>query len=105
MAAFQAGPVTMLEREYVETLLQEVHLDMTGLTEESATEPPAPMQSAFWMVTGSYQSYETTDLQVELDLEVARIFGKAKHVSLRGQPGEPLNQHIRSEERLLEVDS
>ena len=95
MAAFQAGPVTMLEREYVETLLQEVHLDMTGLTEESATEPPAPMQSAFWMVTGSYQSYETTDLQVELDLEVARIFGKAKHVSLRGQPGEPLNQQIK----------
>ena len=95
IAAFQGGPVTLLEREYVEALLQEVHLDLAGLTEGSSLEAPAPMQSAFWTVTGSYQSYETTNLQVELDLEVARSFGKTESVSLRGQPGGPLYQEVK----------
>jgi hypothetical protein len=94
-AAYQAGPVTLLEREYVETLLQEVRLDLAGLSEESSPQPPAPMQSAFWMVTGSYQSYETTNLQVEVDLEVARMFGTTKHVSLRGRASGSLNQEIK----------
>src|ERR1019366_370507 len=33
-AAYQGSTVTLLEREYVETLLQEVRLDLAGLTEE-----------------------------------------------------------------------
>jgi hypothetical protein len=95
-AAFQSGPVTLLEREYVETLLQEVHLDMAGLTEEGGTNVPAPMQSAFWMVNGSYQSYETASLQVEVDLEVHRIFGTTKHISLRAEGGEAVNRKIKT---------
>src|ERR1039458_9954997 len=42
-AAYQGGNVTLLEREYVETLLREVHLDLAGLTDEDSTNPPAPM--------------------------------------------------------------
>jgi len=93
-AAYRGGKVTLLEREYVEALLQEVHLDQAGLTVESATETATPMQSAYWLVSGSYQSLETTSLQVEVALDVQRIFGLAKHVSLRGEPGEALNQQI-----------
>jgi hypothetical protein len=96
MAAYQGGSVTLLEREYVDTLLREVRLDLAGLTEENETNSPPPMQSAFWLVSGQYQSYETTNLQVELNLNVQRIFGKTRHLTLHDLPGEPLNRQIKS---------
>jgi len=95
-AAYQGGYVTLLEREYVDTLLQEVRLDLAGLTEESDTNPPPPMQSAFWLVTGQYQSYETTNLQLELNLDVRRIFGKATHFTFRGLPGEEVGRKVKA---------
>lgn len=93
-AAFRAGPLTMLEREYVETLLREVHLDMAGLTADSSA-PATPMQSAFWMVSGSYQSYETTNYVIQTDLEVNRIFGVNKRVAVTGEPGEKICENIK----------
>ena len=95
-AAYQGDNVTLLEREYVDTLLREVGLDLAGLMEESGTNPPPPLQSAFWLVTGQYQSYETTNLQVELKLGVQRIFGTAKHYTIRDLPGEPLGRQIKA---------
>jgi tetratricopeptide (TPR) repeat protein len=94
--AYRGGNVTLLEREYVNTLLQEMRLDLAGLTGEGGTNAPQPMQTAFWLVDGYYQSYETTNLQVELTLNVQRIFGTAKHVTLRGQPGEPVCRQIKA---------
>jgi hypothetical protein len=94
-AAYQGSGVTLLEREYVETLLQEVHLDLAGLTEESATNAPAPMQSAYWLASGSYQSFETTNLEVEVALDVQRIFGPTKQVTLRGLAGEPVSRQVK----------
>jgi tetratricopeptide (TPR) repeat protein len=94
-AAYRGSRVTLLERDYVETLLQEVRLDLAGLTEGNGTNLPVAMQSAFWLVSGQYQSYETTNLQVEVNLEVQRIFGKAKHFTIRGLPGEPIDQQIK----------
>jgi len=93
--AYRGSSVTLLEREYVETLLREVQLDLAGLTEENGPNPPPPMQSAFWVVNGQYQSYETTNLQVEVNLEVHRVFGKFWHKSLRGLPGEPVDRQIK----------
>lgn len=93
-AAFRTGPLTMLEREYVETLLREVHLDMAGLTAES-TAPAAPMQSAFWMVSGSYQSFETTNYVVQADLEIHRIFGVSKRVAVSGEPGDQVCKNVK----------
>jgi tetratricopeptide (TPR) repeat protein len=95
-AAYQGGNVTLLEREYVDTLLQEVRLDLAGLTEDSGTNPPPPLQSAFWLVTGQYQSYETTNLQVEVNLDIRRIFGTTRHYTLRGLPGEPVGRQIKA---------
>lgn len=95
IAAYQGSSVTLLEREYVEALLEEVHLDLAGLTEDSGSNPPA-MQSAYWLVSGQYQSYETTNQQVELNLDVQRIFGKAKYFALRGLPGEPVGRQIKT---------
>ena len=95
-SAYRDKKVTLLEREYVETLLREVQLDLAGLTEEGGTNLPPPMQSAFWLVSGQYQSYETTNLQVEVNLDVRRIFGKTRHVTLRDLPDEPLNRQIKS---------
>jgi tetratricopeptide (TPR) repeat protein len=94
IAAYQGGSVSLLEREYVDTLLREVRLDLAGLTEDSGA--PVAMQSAFWLVTGQYQSYETTNLQVELNLDVQRIFGATKHITLRGLPGEPVGRQIKA---------
>jgi hypothetical protein len=94
-AAYQHTNVTLLEREAVSTLLQEVRLDLAGLTEEGAANAPQPMQSAYWLVGGSYQSYETTNYQVELVLEVSRMFGRMEQASLRGPPDESLFKRIK----------
>jgi len=54
------------------------------------TTKPKPMQAAYWMVDGFYQSYETTNLQVELVLNVRRLLGKNQRIQVRDKPGEPL---------------
>ena len=95
-AAYRGSSVTLLEREYVETLVQEVHLDLAGLTEESESNSLPAMQSAFWVVSGEYQSYETTNQQVELNLDVARVFGTTWHRSLRNLPGEPIGEQVKA---------
>ena len=99
-AAYQHSRVTLLEREYVDILLQEMRLDLAGLTEGDGTNAPVPMQSAFWLVDGSYQSYETSGLEVELNLNIEHffehtvVFGK-KPTILRDQPGEPIFKKIK----------
>jgi hypothetical protein len=95
-AAYRGSGVTLLEREYVETLLQEVHLDMAGLTEESWSNAPPVMQSAFWLVDGQYQSYETTNIQIELNLEIQRAFGKKWQRQLRGLPGDRIGEQTKA---------
>ncbi len=95
-AAYRGSSVTLLEREYVETLLQELHLDLAGLTEESESNSRTAMQSAFWLVSGEYQSYETTNKQVEVNLDVARAFGRTWHMSLRDLPGEAIGREVKS---------
>ena len=95
-AAYRGSSVTLLEREYVETLLQEVHLDLAGLTEESWSNSPPAMQSAYWLVDGQYQSYETTNFQIELDLEIQRAFGKSFQRQLLGLPGDPIGRQTKS---------
>lgn len=95
--SYQGGNVTFLEREFVNTLLEEMRLDLVGLTEEGITNVPSPMQSAFWLVDGYYQSYETTNYQVELVLNVTRMFGRTSQTTFRGLPDETLFQRIKSQ--------
>ncbi len=95
-AAYQGSGVTMLEREFVNVLLREMYLDLAGLTDGSATNVLKPMQAAYWMVDGFYQSYETTNLQVELVLDVRRMFGWHRQVQLRENAGEPFFQSVKS---------
>lgn len=94
-AAYQGASVTMLEREFANTLLQEMRLDLAGMTDEGGTNAPA-MQSAYWMVDGTYQSYETAELEVELVLNVQRMFGRRQQLTLREQPGEPLFKRVKA---------
>ena len=99
-AAYQHSKVTLLEREYVDILQQEMRLDLAGLTEERDTNTPVQMQSAFWLVNGYFQSYETSGLEVELGLNIEQIFGHIavfgkKPVILRDQPGEPIFKKIK----------
>jgi len=95
-AAYHGSSVTLLEREYVETLLQEARLDLAGLTEEGWSNSPSAIQSAYWLVSGQYQSYETTNFQVELNLEIQRAFGKSWQRSLRAEPGEPIGRQTKA---------
>ncbi|MDB6021659.1 MAG: hypothetical protein JWQ04_1516 [Pedosphaera sp.] len=95
-AAYQGSGVTLLERENVDILLQEMRLDIAGLTEAgSRGAPPPALQSAFWLVDGSYQSYETGKLEVEVSFQMRRIFGTTKRMTLRGPPGEPVCAQIK----------
>lgn len=91
-AAYQKSSVTILEREFAETLLNEVWLDLAGLTDESS---PGAMQSAYWIVDGTYQSYETTTFEVELVLNIRRMFGKRQQVFLRNKPDEKLFKEVK----------
>lgn len=85
----------------MDILQQEMRLDLAGLAEERGTNAPVQkMQSAFWLVNGHYQSYETSDLEVELGLNIEQIFGHTtvfgkKPITLRGQPGEPIFKKIK----------
>jgi len=94
--AYGGSGITMLEREHVSALLQEVRLDLAGLTETSA-EAPRRIQSAFWLVDGSYQSYETSGYEVELRLNIQRIFGLRNEVVLRAKAGQPLLTKVKAE--------
>jgi tetratricopeptide (TPR) repeat protein len=94
-AAYRGGNVTLLEREYVETLLQEMRLDIAGLTEEEGTNSSAGAQSAFWLIRGRYQSYETTNFQLEVSLNVQRVFGRSRYLTLRGVAGDPMDKQIK----------
>ena len=102
MAAYQESGVTVLEREFANTLLQEVQLDLAGMTDESPTNAGV-MQAAYWMVDGSYQSYETTNFEVELVLGVRRLFGSRHQIALIGEPGEALFK--KAKERIDEIMS
>jgi hypothetical protein len=94
LAAYRQSPVTLLEREYADILLQEVRLDLAGLSDSSGQ--PTPMQSAFWLVDGFYQSFETSGFDVEVVLQVQRVFGLQTSRTLRGQPSEALFGNIKS---------
>jgi tetratricopeptide (TPR) repeat protein len=94
--AYQPTQVTLLEREQVSTLLQEVRLDLAGLSDDPHTNAPQPLQSAFWLVNGFFQSFETSGYEVEVVLNVNRIFGHTTNFTFRGQPGEPLFAQIKA---------
>jgi hypothetical protein len=72
-----------------------MRLDIAGLTQEDSGNAPDGAQSAFWLVGGEYQSYETTNYQVELTLNVQRVFGRSKRVTLRGPFGDPIDKQIK----------
>ena len=82
--------VTLLERDGLEALLQEMRLDLAGLTEEQTTNPEVQIQSAVWNVHGYYQSYENQAQDVELVLQVQPAFGQSQETNLRGAPGAEL---------------
>ena len=93
-AAYQRTNVTVLEREFANTLLKEMQLQLAGMTDEVATNSPV-MQSAYWMVDGYYQSYEDSGLEVELVLSIRRLFGRSQKFTLREKPGEPLFRRVK----------
>jgi hypothetical protein len=93
--AYQPSQVTLLEREQVNILLQEVRLDLAGLTDDAGARAPQPMQSAFWLVNGFYQSFETSGHEVELVLQVNRAFGRTTNFTFRAQPDETLFRKVK----------
>jgi hypothetical protein len=93
-SAYQGSQVTVLEREAVEPLLQELRMDIAGLTEVS-TNHTAP-QAAFWLVDGFYQSYETSGPELDLVLRIERVFGRRYLTPLREQPGERLLRNAKA---------
>jgi curli biogenesis system outer membrane secretion channel CsgG len=89
LASFQGSTnVIMLERECVDLLLQEVRLDLAGMTDHSDTNSTGQMLAAMWMVDGNYQSYEVKGREVELGLTFAQAFGRESTTTLRGAPDE-----------------
>jgi hypothetical protein len=94
--AYRGTNITVLEREYVDVLLQEMRLDLAGLTDNSTTNAGAVMQMAFWLVDGDYQTYDTSQAGVEVVLRIHRIFGRRTTATVRAAPGEALFRSVRS---------
>jgi hypothetical protein len=82
--------LTVLERDGVGALLQEMRLDLAGLTDEQTANPQELVQSAVWTVDGFYQAYEQQGQDVELALHICPAFGRSHETILRGAPGEGL---------------
>jgi Curli production assembly/transport component CsgG len=95
-AAYAGTDITILEREYADVLFQEMRLDLAGLTEGSSSNAAVAFQSAFWTVNGKYQSYETTNLEMELSLDVVKTFAGATNLFFRGVPGDPFFRRVKS---------
>ena len=95
--AYQKSGVTLLEREAADALFHEVCLDLAGLTDEGSTNARQPMQSAYWLVDGSYQLLENSGSEVEVALDVSRMFGPWSQPQsiFHGKPDEALFQQIK----------
>jgi len=87
VAAQLSGKVTVLERDVISFLANEVQLDMAGLT-EGAGGQTAQMQFGFWIVDGFYQSYEVADPAVQLKLRVEHVQEGQQSFVLLGKPDE-----------------
>jgi hypothetical protein len=85
VAANLSRSATLLERDVVSFLANELRLDLGGLTEGGQTNR---MQFAFWIVDGFYQSYEVAEPEVQLRLRVERVGGGQQSMMLQGKPGE-----------------
>jgi hypothetical protein len=96
-AAYRKSGVTLLEREAADVLFQEVCLDLAGLTEEGGTNAPPPMQSAYWMVDGVFQSLDNSKGEAEVVIDISQIFGPWSQPQsvFRGTPSEPLFEQIK----------
>ncbi len=95
-AAYRGSSVTLLERDHVDTLLQEMSLDLAGLTENNGMNNGAVMQTAFWLLEGDYQSIDTSRTEMELALRVRRIFGMHSSTKIREPLGQPLFRTVKS---------
>ena len=87
VASHPPGKVTMLERDVISLLANEVRMDMAGLTETAGQQAPQ-MQFGFWIVDGFYQSYEVAEPEVQLKLRIERVQGAQQNLLLQGKPDE-----------------
>ena len=94
-AAYQKSGLILLEREAADVLYQEVRMDLAGLTENGGKNPPKSLQSAYWLVDGDYQSYETTNFEVEVALRIHRMFGRVSRETLRSPPDQQLFERVK----------
>jgi tetratricopeptide (TPR) repeat protein len=87
VAARLGDNVTLLERDVMSPLANEVQLDMAGLTEGSGARDGA-IQFGFWIVDGFYQSFEVAKPEVQLKLRIERVHGGQRSHMLQGPPDE-----------------
>ena len=88
VAATLSGRVTVLERDVISFLADEVRMDMAGLTESDGKQS-GQVQFGFWIVDGFYQSYEIDEPEVQLRLRVERVLRGQRSFMIQGKPDEP----------------
>lgn len=93
--AYQGTGVTLLEREAADAVFDEVRLDLAGLTADSDMNAQQPLLSAYWLVDGKFQSHENDGFQVELILNITRMFGNMSEAKFRGVPDESLMRQVK----------
>ena len=89
---YQGTPFAIVERTMVDPLLNELRLNLGGLTESSTAGSTA--QPAFLLIDGCYQSFQDENAKINLILRVSEIGGQTRLYSLKAPPGNGLDETI-----------
>ena len=91
-AALRIPGRRVVERELTALLLEEQRLQQAGLVEAGSN--PLPFQSAFWLVDGRFQSFDTDGEVVDLSLRLTRVGGDVERTRFRARRGAELNAAV-----------
>ncbi len=86
--------ITLLEREQVNALLQELRLNAAGLS--VSVEALPAMQTAVWFVDGYYQSFEEVGRELEMLVRVERMHAGQWRRVIKGVPDEAFFRNLQT---------
>lgn len=100
--SFKNTEIMVLERELIGTLMKEARMSLAGLSEP--VDFP-PLQSAFWIVDGFYQTYQDDGVKIDLSLTVEKVFAGKWRRSIKGEINDELFDTIKEVVTQIMADS
>ncbi len=86
MRTYGGSRVAVLERTMINPLLEELRMNLSGLSTGGSTGA-SNAQPAFFLIDGIYQSFHDTDAKVNVVVRVQKLGGQAVTYSFKEPPG------------------